>query len=149
MKIILLQDVKGLGRKGEVVEASNGYASNFLIPKKLAVLYTDKAKEILKEQEQKKLADLAKEKEVAIKTKEVLDKIVLEFKAKAAPDGRMVGTISYKQVEDELKTKHNLSIDKRKFIDHYQINAFGTTKLKIELFKDVIGIVNVHVSEDK
>ena len=107
------------------------------------------AKEILKEQEAKHAQALEEEKQLAIKNQKLLEGIVLEFKAKAAPDGRMVGTISYKQVEDELKDKHQLIIDKRKFIDHYQINAFGTTKLKIELFKEVIGVVNVHVSEEK
>ena len=149
MKVILLADVKGLGKKGEVKETSNGYATNFLIPKKLAVNYTEKAQEILKEQEAKHAQALEEERQLAIKNQKLLEGIVLEFKAKAAPDGRMVGTISYKQVEDELKDKHQLIIDKRKFIDHYQINAFGTTKLKIELFKDVVGIVSVHVSEEK
>ncbi|MCQ2786978.1 MAG: 50S ribosomal protein L9 [Bacilli bacterium] len=149
MKVILLADVKGLGKKGEVKETSNGYATNFLIPKKLAVNYTERAKEILKDQQAQAAQKLEEEKQLAIKNQKRLEGIVLEFKAKAAPDGRMVGTISYKQVEDELKDKHQLIIDKRKFIDHYQINAFGTTKLKIELFKDVVGIVNVHVSEDK
>lgn len=149
MKVILLADVKGLGKKGEVKETSNGYATNFLIPKKLAVNYTERAKEILKDQQAQAAQKLEEEKQLAIKNQKRLEGIVLEFKAKAAPDGRMVGTVSYKQVEDELKDKHQLIIDKRKFIDHYQINAFGTTKLKIELFKDVVGIVNVHVSEDK
>ena len=149
MKVILLTDVKGLGKKGEVKETSNGYAMNFLIPKKLAVNYTERSKEILKEQEAKVAQKLEEEKALAIKNQKLLEGIVLEFKAKAAPDGRMVGTISYKQVEDELKDKHQLIIDKRKFIDHYQINAFGTTKLQIGLFKGVVGIINVHVSEEK
>lgn len=149
MKVILLSDVKGLGKQGEIKETSNGYAMNFLIPKKLAVIYTEKSKEILKAQQDKHAQKLEEEKQLAIKNQQLLEGITLEFKAKAAPDGRMVGTISYKQVEDELKDKHQIIIDKRKFIDHYQINAFGTTKLKIELFKDVVGIVSVHVSEDK
>ncbi|MCQ2795832.1 MAG: 50S ribosomal protein L9 [Bacilli bacterium] len=149
MKVILLADVKGLGKKGEVKETSNGYATNFLIPKKLAVNYTDRAKEILKDQQAQAAKKIEEERQLAVKNQKLLESIVLEFKAKAAPDGRMVGTISYKQVEDELKDKHQLIIDKRKFIDHYQINAFGTTKLKIELFKGIVGIVSVHVSEDK
>ena len=149
MKVILLADVKGLGKKGEVKETSNGYATNFLIPKKLAVNYTERSKEILKQEQDRQAKALEEERQVALKNQKLLEGIVLEFKAKAAPDGRMVGTISYKQVEDELKDKHQLIIDKRKFIDHYQINAFGTTKLKIELFKDVVGIVSVHVSEEK
>lgn len=149
MKVILLADVKNVGHKGEVANISDGYATNFLIPKKLAVAYTDKAKEILKKQQDDELKQTEKNKELAMATQKQLETTVVEFKAKAAPDGRMVGTISYKQVEDELKNKFNIEIDKRKFVDKYQINAFGTTKLKIELFKDIIGVVNVHVSEEK
>jgi large subunit ribosomal protein L9 len=61
----------------------------------------------------------------------------------------MFGTISPKQIEGELKTKYNIVIDKRKFIDHYPVNAIGYTRLRIELYKDVIGVVNVHVSEEQ
>lgn len=149
MKVILLADVKNLGKVGEVKDVSNGYAANFLIPNKLAVNYTDKAKEILKNQQADEAKRIEEEKNKALDVKAKLEKIVLEFKAKAAPDGRMVGTISYKQVEETLKNLHQIIIDKRKIIDKYQINAFGTSRLQVELFKGVIGTVNVHVSEDK
>ena len=149
MKIILLADVKNYGKKGDIVEASSGYALNYLIPHKLAVIHTDKSSEILAKQKEENQKELERLKQVAIESANKLKDIVIEFSAKAAPDGRMVGTISYKQVEDELKNRFNIEIDKRKFIDKYQINAFGTTKLRIELFKGVVGVVNVHVKEEK
>jgi len=149
MKIILLQDVKNIGKKDATVEVNDGYANNYLIPRKLAIISTPIAQANLARMKERKLQELEKEKTNAIKTKEILKNITLEFVAKASPDGRMLGTISYKQIEEELKNKFNVIIDKRRFIDKYQINAFGYTRLKIELFKDVIGVVNVHVSENK
>lgn len=149
MKVILLTDVKNIGKKDSVCEVNNGYAMNYLIPRKLAVPYTSGSQAVLNKQQEviaKRNEELKAE---AIKTKGLLETTIVEFKAKASPDGRMIGSISYKQVEEELLNKHNIKIDKRKFIDKYQINAFGTTKLNIELFKDIIGVVNVHVSEEK
>lgn len=149
MQIILLEDVKNIGKKGDVKTVNDGYAVNFLIPRKLAVKLTEKSQEILDKQNQDKKEQIEKDRQLAIENRDKINSIVLEFKAKAAPDGRMLGTISNKQVEEELKNKYNIVIDKRKILDKYQINAFGTTKLKIELFKEVIATINVHVSEDK
>ena len=149
MKLILLQDVKNIGKKNDIVEVSDGYAVNYLIPRSLAVKFTNKSSEILNNQKQERLQELEKEKQQAIAYQKQLETITLEFKCKASPDGRMCGSISYKQIEQELKSKFNIEIDKRKFIEKFAVNAFGFTRLKIELFKDVIGIVNVHVSEDK
>ena len=75
--------------------------------------------------------------------------MVLEFTAPASKDGRMMGTISEKVIVQELKDKYGIVVDKRKFVDKYPCNAFGYTRLKIELFKDVIATISVHVSEKK
>jgi len=149
MKLILVVDVKNVGKKDQIVDVNDGYAVNFLLPRRLAVKYDDKSLNELNKQKENRAKQLEEEKQIALKNKELLKNINLEFTAKASPDGRMFGTISYKQIEQELKDKYNIEIDKRKFIDKYQINAFGFTRLKIELFKDVIGVVNVHVSEQK
>ena len=149
MKIILLADVKKLGKKGETVTVSDGYAANFLIPRKLAVISTATSQAILEKENIEKAKAKEEEKQQALKDQLALKDITLEFTAKASPDGRMMGTISPIQIEKKLKEEYNITIDKRKFIDKYPVNAFGFTRLKIELFKDVIGIVNVHVSEDK
>lgn len=149
MKVILLKDVKNLGKKDQEVDVANGYAANYLFPNKLAVALTERGKEIrdqqiqsLQDAEAKKVAD-------AQELMGRLASITLEFKAKVAKDGRMVGTISTKQIVEALKSTHQITIDKRKFIDHYLVNALGFTRLKIELHKGVIGVVNVHVSEEK
>lgn len=149
MKIILLMDVKKLGKKGEVVSVNDGYAANFLIPRKMAVKFTDQSEAVLVKQQEEDKKALEKEKALAIENQEKLKNITLNFQMKASPDGRMTGTVSYKQIAEELKNKHNIIIDKRRFVDKYLVNAFGFTRLKIELFKGVIGVVNVHVSEIK
>lgn len=148
MEVILLKDVKGLGKKGESKTVSDGYAKNFLIPRKLVVRKTEESlAELKKEQaeEEKKQEAL---KEEALRAKEKLETIVVEFKLKAHADHTPAGSVSTKEVEKELKDKYGIIIDKRKFIDKYPMNAFGYTNLKIELYKDVIGTVRVHLVEE-
>lgn len=149
MKVILLQDVKGIGKKGQAVEVKDGYAANFLIPRRLAVKLTDKSLEVLDKQNkdaaEQVRQDTLKAQEVAKK----LESIVLEFTANTGSDGRMFGTISNKQVEEKLRNEYKISIDKRKFIDKTAIDRLGYTKLRIELYKGVEGVVTVHVSEKK
>ena len=99
----------------------------------------------MKQREDEMLAKKAFAQEVAEKLKE----ITLEFTAPSSKDGRMFGNISPKQICEEMKKVFNIDIDKRKFIDKYPVNAFGYTRLKIELFKGVVGTVNIHVSEKK
>ena len=148
MKVILLQDVKKVGKKDQTVEVSDGYAMNFLFPRKLAVQLTSKSKEILgTQQENARLAEQAA-KEEALKISKKLETITLEFKVKTGKDGRVFGSISYKQIEQELASKHGITIDKRKFVDNETMNACGIYRLKIELHKGVIGVINVHLVEE-
>lgn len=153
MKIILLADVKGVGKKGMTVDAKDGFAKNFLIPRGLAVISTDSNQKILAKnnaEEDARQQALKKEAEELAKR---LEHINVEFKAKVGSDGRMFGAISPKQIEEGLKAQWNIVIDKRKFIDKYPANALGYTRLKIELYKgsagEVVGTVNVHISEEK
>ena len=148
MRVILLQDVKKVGKKGQTVEVSDGYAANFLFPRKLAVKETKKSVEILEQQNED--ARVAKEnaKTEALKIKEQLEDIVLEMKLKAN-NGKVFGSISFKQIEEELKSKFNIIIDRRKIITKDPINQLGYSRLEIELFKGVIGIITVHVTEEK
>jgi large subunit ribosomal protein L9 len=149
MKVLLLKDVKNVGKKDQEIEVANGYAANYLFPNKLAVALTEKGREIRDEQLQQAKDLEAKKVAEAQELAGKLSSINLEFKAKAAKDGRMIGTISTKQIVDLLVKQHKLVVDKRKFVDHYLVNAFGYTRLKIELHKGVIGTINVHVTEEK
>lgn len=153
MQIIMLKDVKGVGKKGEVVQVSDGYGANFLIPRGLAVLASPESLNRLKAeeaQEAKRQVALKKEAEEIAKR---LEHIEVKFTAKAGKDGRMFGTISSKEIEEGMKKQWGITIDKRKFIDKYPANAFGYTRLKIELYKgsagQVIGTVSVHIEEEK
>lgn len=153
MKVILLVDVKKIGKKGETVEVSDGYATNFLIPKKLAVASTNQSQNKL---EKDNAAEALRQKELKKEAEELskrLEHIEVKFKAKTSNDGRMFGTISTKEIAQGLEEQWGIKIDKRKFIDKYPANALGYTRLKIELYKGseglVTGVVSVHIVEDK
>ncbi len=149
MKVILLKDVKGVGKKQEIVNVKDGYGANYLIPHGLAVMYSEKSLEILENQKADQAAEVAKNianaKDIAAKLKD----ITLEFTANSGTGGRMFGTISSKQIAAELQSKYGIEIDKRKFVNKTTVDAFGYTKLQIELYKGVIGEINVHVTESK
>lgn len=149
MKVILLSDVKGVGKKQEIVNVKDGYALNYLIPHKLAIMQSDKALEILKDQKQAQQDEIKRLTEEAKILSKKLETIVVEFSAKGSGDGRMFGTISTKQIAEQLKQKFSVEIDKRKFVDKIQVDHFGYTKLTIELYKGVTGIITVHVVEEK
>lgn len=149
MEVILLADVKNVGKKNQTVNVSDGYANNFLFKKHLAVPVSKKSVEILEtQQENARIAEENKKKE-AQKLVEVLKDVTVEFDAKVGKDSKLFGSISLKQVEEELKAKHNIEIDKRKFIDKGPLDSLGYHRLRIELYKGVVGIINVHIQERK
>lgn len=146
MKVILLNDVAKLGKKGEIKEVADGYGRNFLIARGLAVQESNASKKILDEQN-KKAAELDTENRVkANELKDKLAKMTLEFKVKAK-DGRVSGSVSGKQIEEALANK-GISIDKRKIKDSSPLNELGTYDVKIELYKDIIGIIKVKLTEE-
>jgi len=147
MKVILLKDVKGIGKKNEIVNVKDGYGANYLIPNRLAVMHTEKSQDILNQQKKAEADNIERMKAEAREVSKKLETIVLEFTANGSGDGRMFGTISTKQIEQELKEKHKITIDKRKFVDKQVVDHFGYTKLKIELYKGIFGTVTVHVNE--
>ena len=147
MEVILLADVKNVGKKNQTVNVSDGFAVNFLFKKKLAVPVTKKSVEILEEQkENARQADI-KAREDALKLVETLKGITLEIEAKVGKDSKLFGSISLKQVEEELKAKHNITIDTRQLLDKGPLDVLGYHHLRIELYKGVVGTVNVHVVE--
>ena len=148
MKVILLKDVKKLGKKDAIIEVSDGYASNYLFPNKLAVPVTNKSKEILsKQQEDARIAE-ENAKKAAQELAKKLDNIEVLFKTKVGKEGKMCGSISLKQIEEEMLAQHGIEIDKRKFIDKGPLDSLGIYRLRIELHKGVVGTVKVHIVEE-
>ena len=147
MKVILLKDVKGIGKKQEIVNVKDGYGANYLIPNKLAVMYSERSQEILDVQKKQEADNIERMKAEARETAKKLESITLQFDAKGSGDGRMFGTISTKQIQEELKAKHGIEIDKRKFVDKQLVDHFGYSKLTIELYKGITGTITVLVNE--
>ena len=132
MKVILLQDVRKLGKKGDIVKVADGYGQNYLIKNKLAVLETNATRKVVENEKQ-----LAKR----------LEDITLEFSLKSGKDGKTFGSVSTKQIVEQLREKYDIKIDKRKFIDAHPIGALGYTKLKVDLYKGIIATITVHLKE--
>ena len=153
MKVILLADVRKLGRKGDTIEVSDGYGSNYLIPRGLAVASTTASQKGLAKANAEEAVRQKRLKKEAEELAARLENLNVEFKAKVGSDGRMFGTISTKEIVEGMEKQWGIKLDKRKFIDKYPANALGYTRLKIELYKgdegEVDGVVNVHISEAK
>ncbi|HJC41407.1 MAG TPA: 50S ribosomal protein L9 [Candidatus Intestinimonas pullistercoris] len=147
MKVILQQDVKGQGKKGQLIEASDGYARNFLIPRKLAVPATAENLNTMKQQEKAKKAQEAAEKAEALSEK--LKTSVVKLTAKAGTGGRLFGAVTSKEISDGLKAQYGLDVAKSKIVQEEPIKAFGTYELKCKLGYEVTGTIYVVVAEEK
>jgi large subunit ribosomal protein L9 len=148
MKVIFLQDVKGKGKKGEIKNVADGYAHNFLFKKNLAIEATPANLKAL-EAQKKKEAELAKQElENAKKLKEVLENTTVELKAKAGEGGRLFGSVTSKQIAEELNKTHKIKLDKRKIELDDAIRSLGYTNVPVKLHPDVTAVLKVHVTED-
>lgn len=145
MKVILLQDVKSVGKKGQVIEASDGYARNFLIPKKLAVVADNANMNELKTKQEankyKRDMSLASAKELSEKMKN----FELVFKIKAGENGKIFGSITSKDIADELNKKYFVEVDKKKILLDDSIKNLGVYNIDIKLFEGVAGKLKVTV----
>lgn len=147
MKVILLQDVKALGKKGELVNASDGYARNFLLPKKLAKEANAQAMNEYKNAENSKNFKIATLKAQAEQDKKTLEGKTFKMTAKAGQGGRLFGSITSKQVAEEIKKQYNINIDKRKIELECDIKEFGTYSAEIKLYTGITAKIDVQVSE--
>ncbi len=149
MKVIFQEDVKGKGKKGELKEVPDGYARNFLLPKKLAVPATADNINTMKLKDAAKKKQIAEEKAAAEAISEKLKSIVVKIYAKAGAGGKLFGSITTKEISDGLKTQFEINIEKNKIVQPEPIKGFGTFEIKCKLGHEVMGVINVVVAEEK
>ena len=148
MKVILEQDVKGQGKRGQLVNVSDGYARNFLFPKKLAVPATPDNMNKMIMQDKAKKAQQAAEKAEAEAISEKLKGIQVKIAAKAGAGGRLFGSVTTKEISDALQDQFDLNIAKTKLVQDEPIKSFGSYQVKCKLGYEVTGTVNVLVIEE-
>ena len=149
MKVILQQDVKGQGKKGQLVEVSDGYARNFLLPRKLAVEASADAMNTMRLQEKAKQAKMAAEKAEAEAVAEKLKSAQVRLSAKSGAGGKLFGSITSKEIAEGLKAQHGIELNKSKIVQDEPIKTFGSFQLKVKLGYEVTGTVYVLVTEEK
>lgn len=147
MKVILLKDVKGLGKEGELVNAKDGYARNFLLPKGDAIEATPTNLKKWKEEKAKEEERKKNEYNEALKLKEKIDAITVVIEGKAGEGGRLFGSITSKDIADALKSQHKIDIDKRKIELKDNIKALGMTSVDVRVYTEVVAKLNVNVKE--
>lgn len=145
MKVILKADIKGVGRKDEVINASDGYARNFLLPKNLAVEANNDNMAKLKAKQNAAQYQKNQEKEEAMRVADKLTKILLKVKVKAGENGKIFGGVSAKEIAQELEKEYKIKVDKKKIDLKETIKTLGTQVVEIKLFEGVIGKLKVDV----
>ncbi|WP_339160628.1 50S ribosomal protein L9 [Siminovitchia sp. FSL W7-1587] len=147
MKVIFLKDVKGRGKKGEIKDVAVGYAQNFLFKQGLAIEATPGNLKALENQQKKEKQREKELLEESRQLKEKLEKISVEITAKSGEGGRLFGSITNKQIADELKKAHNVKVDRRKIELDQPIRSLGVTKVPVKVHPEVTATLNVHVKE--
>lgn len=148
MKVILLADVKGKGKRDQVIEVPDGYARNYLFAKKLAVAADTQALSALKGREASIRHKYDIDKAAAEEIAKRLESIVLVLHRKAGVDNKLYGAVTTKEITQQLKLEYNIDIDKKKLSMNTPIKAFGTYKIKAKLFSGVSATVTVQVAEN-
>lgn len=145
MKVILKQDIKGVGKKDQIVNAADGYARNYLFPKNLAVPADVGNMNNLKAKNEsiayRKEEDLKEAKEIA----EKLKKITLKFRVKAGENGKLFGGVTAKEISETLKKEHNINVDKKKILLNETIKNVGVTKVELKLNEGVMATVSIMI----
>ncbi len=145
MKVILLDNIKGVGKKDEVINASDGYARNFLFPKKLAVEANSENMAKLKAKENSSMYKKSVEKEDAQKLAETLKSILVKISVKTGENGKIFGSITSKEIVDSLKEQHKIELDKKKIDLKDPIKTVGTFSVPVKLYEGVIGTLRVQI----
>ncbi|WP_029200776.1 50S ribosomal protein L9 [Oribacterium sp. NK2B42] len=145
MKVILLKDVKALGKKGDIVEVSEGYGRNFIIPSKTGVIADNKNLNTLKLQKQNEKKIAQEKLEEAQSLKEKIEQVKLTLKVKTGSDGRTFGSVSTKEVQEALKAQAGIDVDKKKFSVDVPMKNLGGYDVNVRLHKDVTAVLHVSV----
>ena len=149
MKVVLQQDVRGQGKKGQLIEAAEGYARNYLLPRKLAVLATADAVNTMQLRDKAKKAEDARLKAEAEAVSAKLKNSPVKVTARAGANGKLFGAVTSKEVSDALKEQHGIELAKQKIVMEEPIKAYGNYELKAKLGFEVSGTIYVMVVEEK
>ena len=149
MKVILQQDVKGQGKKGQMIEVAEGYARNFLLPRKLAVPATADAMNTMRLQEKARKAEEARQRAEAEATAEKLKGAVVKLTAKAGANGKLFGAVTAKEIAEGLLNQHSIELNKQEIVLDEPIKSYGSYELKVKLGFEITGTLYVVVSEEK
>lgn len=147
MKVILLKDVKGTGKKGEVKEVSDGYARNYLLAKKLAVVADNTSMKELNEKNKSQEIKAQKEYEAAVELGKKMEKLNVVIYSKAGDGGRLFGSITSKEIAEQIKKQHNIEVDKRKISLDEPIRVLGSRMVDIKIHQKVTTKMRVDVKE--
>ena len=147
MKVVLLADVKGQGKKNQIIDVSDGYARNFLLPRKLAVLADAKVMGEIKSKEEAEAFRVKEEQKAAHALAERLASISVKIKCSAGADGRLYGAVTAKDVAEVLARDFGITVDKRKISMNEQIRSYGVYPVEVRLYTDIIGKFSVVVHE--
>ena len=147
MKVLLLADVKGQGKKDQIVEVSDGYARNFLFPKKLAVAADNKVMSEAKSKEEAKQFKLKEEKAAAKALAEKLATLTVKITASSGADGRLYGSVTSKDIAEALLKQHKIELDKRKLVLSENIKSYGTYEIEVKVYPEISTKMKVSVAQ--
>ncbi|MDY2720572.1 MAG: 50S ribosomal protein L9 [Faecousia sp.] len=147
MKVILLQDVRGKGKKGQMLEVSDGYARNYMLPRKIAVEATADNVNTMKMNDKARQEKLQKAREEAVATAAKLRDMTLELRCKGGGAGRLFGSVTSQEIADALKAQHGIELDKRKILIDEPIKTTGLYTVKCKLGFEVNASLRVNVQE--
>jgi len=148
MKVILQQDVKGQGKQGQMIDVADGYARNFLLPRKLAIVATPENTAAMKQQEKARLKKLEEDKAAALEIAEKLQSLVVKIPARSGgTGGKLFGAVTSKEISEALLEQHGVEIEKNRIVQEEHIKNFGSYEIKCKLGYEINGMINVLVVE--
>ncbi len=149
MKVILQQDVRDHGKKGQLVEVSDGYARNYLFPRKLAVAATADAMNTMKLQEKARLRKIEEEKAKAMENAKKLESVVVKISAKAGDNGKLFGSVTNKDISDALKEQYDIDVEKSRIVISDPIKSYGPYEVKCKFGYEISGVIHLLITEGK